>query len=87
MYGHLDKQPPFTGWHEGLSPYAPHENQIRCDTGPYATLTPTTLWDHSLHHAQCLTHAHTRAHTHARMRAHSHKPAHSIYTHNQLAPG
>ena len=23
MYGHLDKQPPFTGWHEGLGPWQP----------------------------------------------------------------
>jgi len=23
LYGHMDKQPPFTGWHEGLSPYEP----------------------------------------------------------------
>ena len=23
LYGHLDKQPPFTGWNEGLSPYEP----------------------------------------------------------------
>jgi len=23
MYGHLDKQPEFTGWHEGLSPWEP----------------------------------------------------------------
>jgi len=23
MYGHLDKQPPFTGWHEGLGPWTP----------------------------------------------------------------
>ncbi|HUJ75871.1 MAG TPA: peptidase M20, partial [bacterium] len=23
MYGHLDKQPPFTGWREGLGPWQP----------------------------------------------------------------
>jgi acetylornithine deacetylase/succinyl-diaminopimelate desuccinylase-like protein len=23
MYGHLDKQPPFSGWHEGLGPWTP----------------------------------------------------------------
>lgn len=23
FYGHLDNQPPFDGWHEGLSPYKP----------------------------------------------------------------
>ena len=23
LYGHLDKQPPFTGWGEGLGPYDP----------------------------------------------------------------
>ena len=23
MYSHLDKQPPFLGWHDGLSPYSP----------------------------------------------------------------
>ncbi len=23
MYGHMDKQPPFPGWDEGLGPYKP----------------------------------------------------------------
>jgi acetylornithine deacetylase/succinyl-diaminopimelate desuccinylase-like protein len=29
LYGHMDKQPPFTGWDEGLGPYEPVIREIK----------------------------------------------------------
>ena len=30
FYGHFDKQPPFTGWHEGKGPTTPVIEMINC---------------------------------------------------------
>lgn len=63
LYGHVDKQPPFTGWHEGLSPYTPVIRGDRlygrggADDGysAFAAITAIrALQTHSLPHGRCV---------------------------------
>ena len=63
LYGHLDKQPEMTGWHEGLSPWLPVLKDGRlygrgaADDGyaAYASLTAIrALEEQGLPHARCV---------------------------------
>ncbi|HTB30271.1 MAG TPA: M20/M25/M40 family metallo-hydrolase, partial [Steroidobacteraceae bacterium] len=63
LYGHLDKQPEFTGWHEGLSPWEPVIRDGRlygrgaADDG-YAVFSSLTaiaaLQARNIRHARCV---------------------------------
>lgn len=63
MYGHCDKQPPFSGWHEGLDPYKPVIKDGRlygrggADDG-YALFSSVaaikTLKAQNINHARCV---------------------------------
>ena len=62
LYGHLDKQPPFTGWREGLGPWEPVQDGDRlygrgsADDG-YSTFRPSPPWKRStppVAHRRCV---------------------------------
>lgn len=63
LYGHLDKQPPMTGWHEGLGPWTPVRRDGKlygrggADDGyaVFASLTAiAALQDQGIPHARCV---------------------------------
>lgn len=63
LYGHMDKQPPFDGWKEGLAPYAPviREGKLYGRGGAddgyscfAAILALRALQEHKVPHARCV---------------------------------